>query len=325
VAGTLRVLAPRGLSVVPDRIEIRPLEGGEETEARLALGVETGAGRELGRIRFMPEGELRSAELSLPVSVGVVIEHDRGIPLAARYLVRAPGYTFAVDEYSGVSYYLLDGEGHRRHGRIHNTNFINGFPGVMRDGKWCFQYRHPCGFVWTRSEGLTVGCSGNYHDHDVRLGYTFEEDRISIALVPPTRSGVDHTVWLGNFDLDPLGEPRRLVGSSGGKEAASERFFFPHPVYPQGVLIELPARSSSRWGRRSVSRSAPGRASPSVSSRRARRRNPDPAPADRAQWRKGPHSTASDPSAAPRAGATSGYPPPHCPASTASRYAFSCG
>ena len=239
VVGALRALAPPGVRVAPDRIEIRPLAGGEETEAAFVLRVEAGARRELGRIRWIPEGELRSAELSLPVSVGVVIEHDRRLPLAARYVVRAPGYTFAVDEYSGVSYFLLDAEGRRRHGRIHNTNFINGFPGVMRDGKWCFQYRHPCGFVWAQAGGLTVGCAGNYDDHDVRLGYTFEEDRISIALVPPTRPGVDHTVWLGNFDHD-LGEPRRPRPRPGGEEAAA-RFFFPHPVHSQGVVIELPS------------------------------------------------------------------------------------
>ena len=99
-----------------------------------------------------------------------------------------------VDEFSGISYYLLDADGHRRFGRLHNTNFVFGFGAVARDGKFSFAYRHPCGFIWKGRDALTegksslsIGCAGLYGDHDVRLAYTFYEDRISIALTPPTR------------------------------------------------------------------------------------------------------------------------------------------
>ena len=166
---------------------------------------------------------------------------DSRVPHCARHVVRAPGYTVAVDLFSGVSSYLLDADGHRRHGRMHGTNFIFGFPGVQRDGKFCFQYRHPCRFIWTQPNGLIVGCDGNYNDHDARLGYTFHEDRIVISLIPPTRANVEHTMWLGTFDS--LGKPRPIERPAG----AGERHFFPHPAYRQGVLIDVPSKAKLRY------------------------------------------------------------------------------
>ena len=129
---------------------------------------------------------------------------------------------------------------------MHGTNFIFGFPGVQREGKFCFQYRHPCRFVWTRPNGLIVGSDGNYNDHDARLGYTFGEDRIVISLIPPTRAGVEHTMWLGTFDV--LGEMRRITRPEG----APARYFFPHPAYRQGVVIEIPPKAKLRYFRTAV-------------------------------------------------------------------------
>ena len=63
------------------------------------------------------------------VSVGVVITKDVRRPRSAQCVVRAPGYTTKVDLYSGVSFYLLDADGHRRFGRFYG-NFTYGFPGL---------------------------------------------------------------------------------------------------------------------------------------------------------------------------------------------------
>jgi len=189
-------------------------------------------------VRLEPADGTFAAASELPVSVGVVMTPDRLRPRLAEFVVRAPGYTMGVDMFSGVSYYLLDGDGHRRFGRLHNTNFIFGFGAIMRDGKWSFCYRHPSGFVWPRSNGLTVGCAGTYNDHDVRLGYAFEEDRIIIKLLPPTRADLEHTMWLGNFDS--LGSPKKGTLPARGDKPAADWYFFPHHVFRQGVLLTVP-------------------------------------------------------------------------------------
>jgi len=246
VRGALRVVAPKGLAAEPQRLDIPPLRAGKAIVVRLKVNALPDAGNDLSQVRFAPEQGLPAAEQALPVSVGVVMKLDRRLPRMARQVVRAPGYTFAVDEFSGVSNYILDADGHRRHGRMHGTNFIFGIPGVMRDGKWCFQFRHPCRFVWTRKDGLIVGCDGNYNDHDARLGYTFREDEIAIALIPPTRPTAEHTVWLGNFDA--LGEPRRVVPTlPAGQAAARGWFFYPHPAYRQGLLLGLPPKAAPKY------------------------------------------------------------------------------
>ena len=201
-AGAFRVAAPEGLRVEPQHVDVAALAEGEESVVRLKVRAAGGAAGKLHALRLIPRRGTPAAEQALGVSVGVAMELDGRVPGHARHVVRAPGYTFAVDQFSGVSYYILDADGHRRHGRMHNTNFIFGIPGVQREGKWCLQYRHPCRFVWTRPNGLVVGCDGNYNDHDARLGYTFHEDRIVIALIPPTRRDAIRDVVSG----EPAGE-----------------------------------------------------------------------------------------------------------------------
>src|SRR5262249_35582227 len=140
-------------------------------------------------------------------SVGVVMRLDRRVPRSPQYIVRAPGYTLKVDQTSGVSYCLLDADGHRRHGRIQGTNFTTGFPGVERDGKWSFHYGMPCEFVWEGQTPLTVGSRSFSPDaRDARLRYTFHDDRFTLELIPPSNPTAEMTVWLGNFDA--LGRPR---------------------------------------------------------------------------------------------------------------------
>jgi hypothetical protein len=164
---------------------------------------------------------------------------DKRLPMLAQWVIRAPGYTMKVDQRSGVSYFLLDGDGNRRHGRIHNTNFCYGIPAVQCDGEWVFRYGKPCRFVWDGPNSLTVGALPDRHDG--RLRYTFHEDRVAIALVEPTDAKKEFTFWLGNFDA--LKPPQH----NGAKDRASRateasRFYFPHPVHRQGVLLIAPRK-----------------------------------------------------------------------------------
>jgi hypothetical protein len=185
-----------------------------------------------------PVGRTPAAAATVTVSVGVVITEDRRLPRTAQSVVRAPGYTMTVDHNSGVAYHLLDGDGRRRHGRIHNTNFTHGIPAVQRDGKWALRYRHPCQFVWPGPNNLTVAAEGIYQEYDLRLSYTFDEDRIRIALAPPTNPTVEQTLWLGNFDAleaplhdGSVAEPSKAIKGNW--------FFVPHPVYRQGLLVRF--------------------------------------------------------------------------------------
>src|SRR5260370_23589420 len=87
---------------------------------------------------------------SLHGAVGVVMTEDKRVRMHADFVVRAPGYTMRVDQTSGVSYYLLDADGHRRHGYIHNTNFCFGIPALAAgDDQWVFRYRQRAGKAQT--------------------------------------------------------------------------------------------------------------------------------------------------------------------------------
>jgi hypothetical protein len=238
--GALRVQAPPGISVEPAEIKIPPLNSGEERQFSLHLKAPAGAPSRLDFLDVEPVGQTPAARAKLPVSIGVVITEDRRLPRLAQYVVRAPNYTLKVDQYSGVSYYLLDAEGHRRHGRIHNTNFITGFPGILRQGTWCFRYREPCRFIWKGGNTLTVGCEGIYNDGDARFQYISHPESIEIALISPTRPDIEHHIWLGNFDA--LGAPQHNGTQRAPHEPIiADRFFFPHPVYRQGLFLTLPA------------------------------------------------------------------------------------
>ena len=239
--GQLRFTAPKGIEVQPGAVEIPAMADGEERTVAVRVKAAADAANDLHTIKIEPAGDTPAAATTLLASVGVVMTEDRVRPRLAEYVIRAPGYTMAVDEFSGTSYYLLDGDGHRRFGRMHGTNFAFGFPGVMRDGKWAFVYRHPCRFVWQRKNALEIGCDGTYNDHDIRLLYTFYEDRIAIGLKPPTRPDLDHTVWLGNFDTLGVASKTGTIQQPDGK--ATDWQFFPHPAYRQGVLLTVPNKT----------------------------------------------------------------------------------
>jgi hypothetical protein len=227
---------------------------GDEKDVRVRLEAAPGTPAGLYPVRVSPADGTSAATGELTVSVGVVVTTDRLRPMLAESVIRAPGYTMRLDHRSGVSYYLLDADGHRRHGHVgDDTSSGTGFFAVARPGgpdspgdshgRWAFHYRLPCRFVF---EGKNDGAdalilvSGG-QDSQVRLRYTFYEDRIVATLVQPTDPKAAYEMWLGEFDV--LGEPR--LDASGterrGKETAviSQGVFFPHPVHRQGLLITL--------------------------------------------------------------------------------------
>jgi hypothetical protein len=243
--GKLRFVTPKGVRAEPESVDVGRLAEGEEKTVRLHLKAEADTAHALYTVRVEPVGDTPAAASSLPVSVGVVIVEDKRVPGLAQWVVRAPGYTMKVDHTSGVSYYLLDSDGYRRHGRIHNTNACYGIPALaVGDTKWVFRFRHPCQFVWDGKTTLTVGPQDGER---IRLRYTFHEDRINLALAPhpPSDPNQEYVMWLGNFDV--LGQPRALgTRQLAGQAQAADWFFFPHPVHRQGVLLGLPEKTVLR-------------------------------------------------------------------------------
>lgn len=115
-----------------------------------------------------------------------------------------------------------------------------------------FNYSETCRFVFEGANSL-IAVSGSGADQ-VRLRYRFHEDRIVLALAPPTNPTLEYTMWMGEFDA--LGEPRHNGAESKGAVAAGDKksagaitadwFFFPHPVHRQGVLLITPPKTSLR-------------------------------------------------------------------------------
>src|SRR5262249_12150387 len=148
-------------------------------------------------VRIEPAEGAPAAAGTLLVSVGVVLTEDKRIPLAAQWVVRSPGYTMKVDQLSGVSCFLLDADGHRRHGAVHDTPYSYlGIGAVERDGHWAFRFRTPSLFIAEGKNTLLAVSAGG----QVRLRYTFHEAALSLALVPPTNPALEYTLWLGEFD-----------------------------------------------------------------------------------------------------------------------------
>jgi hypothetical protein len=251
-SGQLRLAAPQGLTVEPTHVAVEPLEAGQERIVRLKVAAAKEAANSLREIRLAPEQGLQAAPQTLLVSTGVVMTADNRVPKSAQFVVRAPGYTMKVDHYSGVSFYLLDADGHRRFGRVTRGNFLTGFAGVACEGKWSLLFGLPCEGIWAGPNNLTVRSLSLGGAPNARLLYTFLADRISIAVVPPTDTTKEFTMWLGNFDI--LGPPVH----NGKQEAPhlpiiADRFCFPHPMYRQGVLLITPAKTALQFRETSVS------------------------------------------------------------------------
>jgi hypothetical protein len=242
-AGQFRVVAPKHLVVEPALIALEAMEGGQERTVRLRVRAAKDAASLLCEIHLAPEGGLRAAAQTLLVSTGVVMTADNRVPKSGQYVVRAPAYTTKVDHYSGTSFYLLDADGHRRFGRVATGNFLTGFPGVACEGKWSLVFGHQCEGIWTGQNNLTVRPLGLDGTPSARLLYTYFEDRIVIRMVPPTDPTKEFSMWLGNFDV--LGPP-----AHNGKQEqpwspiVADRFFFPHPLYRQGVLLATPPKTA---------------------------------------------------------------------------------
>lgn len=231
-SGAYRLLAPEGITVEPDTVEIAPplAPGGERAVTLRIKAAEEHAGG-LFEILAQPVDDTPAAAGTLPVSVGVVLRKDRRLPRLAQWVARAPGYTMKIDEFSGVGTCLLDADGNRRFGRFVTGNFIHGFGAVQRGSDWIFRVQQACQQVWSSPDALTFLSDG-------RLRYEFREDRILIRYLNPSRAEAEQTVWLGNFDAlqAPIHNGTQRVAH---EPVVAEWLFFPHPVHPQGVLLRF--------------------------------------------------------------------------------------
>ena len=241
--GQFRLTAPKGFQVEPAQIAVEPLDEGQERTVRFKVRAGKDTAGQLREVRLTPEQGLQAAAQTLVVSSGVVMVADNRVAKSGQFVVRAPGYTMKVDHYSGTSYYLLDADGHRRFGRVVYGNFTTGFPGLAWEGKWATLFGTPCEGIWVGPNNLTVRPLGIHGAPSSRLLYTFLEDRIVIKVVPPSDPTKEFTMWLGNFDV--LGLPVH----NGKQEQPwspilADRFFFPHPIHRQGVLLTTPAKTA---------------------------------------------------------------------------------
>jgi hypothetical protein len=253
IKGSLHIETPDGIHTDHDRIQIDPTGEGEERIVNVVVQADKDASQTLRMIRLVPDEGISAAACELPVSVGVVITEERPRPLGAQYVVRAPGYTMKVDERSGVSFSLLDAQGRRRCGRIHNTNFIHGIPGVELEGKWLYDFSTPCSFIWPGNNALTIGCGQLYENYGLRLEYRFAEDHITIAVIAPTNPSKTPTMWLGTFEgIDPPKHNGKPDQRTDGPIVA-DRFFFPHPVYREGLLLTAPPQTPLNYRGTAVS------------------------------------------------------------------------
>ncbi len=238
-SGRLQIVVPQGITVDPPAIDVPPLAAGQERIVKLMVHKAAKLPNDLYPLRFVPAEGTPAAPQTLTASVGVVMTTDRRLPLSTQYVIRAPGYTINVDGYSGVSFYLLDAEGHRRHGRLYGGNFQYGIPSVEGASRW----RTPAGFIWTGDNNLTIGAD------PARLRYTFYEDRMVFALTAPTDPTKTWKMWLGTFE--GLGTPIH----TGKQEQpwlpiVADWLFFPHPVYAEGVLLFPPPQAPVSYCRR---------------------------------------------------------------------------
>ena len=230
--GAIRFVAPAGISVEPEVVEFSPpLAEGSERTLSLRIKARVDFPNGLTELRAEPVGDMSAAIETLPISVGVVLRKDRRIPRLAQWVARAPGYTMKVDEFSGVSTYLLDADGHRRFGRFATGNFIHGFGALQRGNDWIFRAQQACQQVWSSPGSLTFLSDG-------RLTYEFRDDRIVMKYLNPPKADKEQTLWLSNFDMlqPPIHNGTQRVPH---EPVVAEWLFFPHPTYRQGVLLRF--------------------------------------------------------------------------------------
>ncbi len=241
--GQFRLVAPKGLQAEPALIAVEPMAEGQERMVRFKVRAAQDAAGALREVRLVPENGLRAAPQALVVSTGVVMTTDARVPKSAQFVVRAPGYMMNVDHYSAVGHRLLDADGRRRYGCVVTGNFLTGFAGLACAEKWSFLFGLPCEGIWVGPNNLTARSLALGGAPTARLLYTFAEDRIVIKVVPPSDPTREFTMWLGNFDV--LGRPIH----NGKQEQpwspiVADRFFFPHPLYRQGVLLTTPPQTA---------------------------------------------------------------------------------
>ena len=232
--GRLRFLALDGITVEPSQVNVGGMRDGDTKVFQVRVKAARNTAATLSPVRIEPIDEARAPAGSLLVSTGVVITEDTRIPLVKQSVIRAPGYTMKLDHLSGTSYYLLDADGHRRHGRLYNGNDCYGIPALAYQDNWVFRYGQPCRIIF---EGRNVRTAVNGSGLDqVRLQYTFREEQIVFELIPPTHPDREYTMWFGNLDAIEQREPSDLA----------DRLWLRHPVYRQGLQLVLPGKRRMR-------------------------------------------------------------------------------
>ena len=239
--GQLRFVAPKEIRVEPSTVDVAGMRDGDGKKIRLRLKAPAGSANALHRVRIESVEDAPAAKGVLLISVGVTITADKRVPLLSQSIVRAPGYTMTLDQLSGVSYHLLDADGHRRHGRLHNDPACTGIPALSFEKEWVFQYGQPCRLIFENRNVLTA-VNGSGLDQ-VRLQYSFGENQIDMELVQPTHPYREYTMSMGNFDL--LGQPT--------PKGPTDWLFLPHPVYRQGLLLLFPQKLAARISGTSIS------------------------------------------------------------------------
>jgi hypothetical protein len=136
-----------------------------------------------------------------------------------------------VDEFSGVSTYLLDADGTPPIRPLRHRNFIHGFGALQRGNDWIFRAQQACQQVWSSPASLTFLSDG-------RLTYEFRDDRIVMKYLNPPKADQEQTLWLSNFDMlqPPIHNGTQRVPH---EPVVAEWLFFPHPTYRQGVLLRF--------------------------------------------------------------------------------------
>ena len=192
-----------------------------------------------------PAGGIAAAGEPAPSSVGVVITRDARLPLMAQSVVRAPGYTLRLDHRSGVVNFLLDTDGHRRHGHIRtDTGECTGMFAIKKGDDWILDLRI-CRSVLCSTDSITgarVIIIAPGRGDRVRPRYAFYEDRIVVTLTE-SDPNAEYEMWLGDFDT--LGEPS--LNATRMEQKGKETAYFSHAVFfilirrnRQGLLVTFP-------------------------------------------------------------------------------------
>jgi len=243
VQGKLRVVAPPALKVEPVELDIAPLSEGEERILRFNVRATEKATNEHYTIQFVPTDGLPGATLKLPVSVGVVISSDRRVPFNKMTVVRAPGYTLKLSQYLGYPVVILDADGNRRYGEgmLHTQLFtlVNTKPGTDNTV-------YPAHDIWLKESSEFAFTNGpGVHAtalcFPARMGYSFFEDRFTVAVIPPSDPYATWELNLTNF----LGLKDPVRSTTNNVETT----WYPPYLFKQGLSVTTLPRPADYQGK----------------------------------------------------------------------------